>query len=108
MQLSLIRTKLFDLQPDQLVADQKQIPLPAPLAASESTAVRHGYMVKRSTARLTKYVVWQRSGVSQSMLSLVEQELQRPTMEIVLRIVDAVDADLPRLIKKAQGKVGKP
>lgn len=63
---------------------------------------------ERSRRKLTKYVVWQRSGVSQSMLSLVERGLRRPTMEIVLRIADAVGADLPALIKKARKKVGEP
>lgn len=62
---------------------------------------------ERSRQKLTKYAVWKRSGVSQSMLSLVERELRRPTLELALRMADGVNADLPALIKKAQKKVGK-
>jgi transcriptional regulator with XRE-family HTH domain len=58
---------------------------------------------ERERRKLSKYVISQRSGVSQSMLSLVERGLRNPTMELMLRIADGVGADLPTLIKKAQG-----
>lgn len=57
---------------------------------------------ERERRKLTKYVVAQRSGVSQSMLSLVERGLRNPTMELLLRIADGIGADLPVIIKKAQ------
>ncbi len=41
------------------------------------------------------------------MLSLVERNLRNPTMELMLRIADAIGADLPALIKKATLKVLK-
>ena len=57
---------------------------------------------ERESRKLSKYVVAQRSGVSQSMLSLVERGLRNPTMELLLRVADAIEVDLPSLIKKAQ------
>ena len=56
----------------------------------------------RKRRGLSNYAVSQRSGVSQSMLSLVEHRQRNPTMELVLRIADAIDVDLPGVIKKAQ------
>ena len=58
--------------------------------------IRHG---------LSKYAVSKRSGVSQSMLSLVERGLRNPTLELMLRIADATQADLPKIIKKAQATI---
>lgn len=57
---------------------------------------------ERERRKLSKYAVSQRSGVSQSMLSLVERGLRNPTMELMLRIADGIGADLPTLIKRAQ------
>jgi transcriptional regulator with XRE-family HTH domain len=62
---------------------------------------------ERERRKLSKYVVSQRSGVSQSMLSLVERGLRNPTMELMLRIADGIGTDLPRLVKKAQTTVSK-
>jgi hypothetical protein len=45
--------RVFYLQPDQFIADLQQMPPPAAPEVSESTVVRHGYKVKRSTAKLT-------------------------------------------------------
>ena len=63
---------------------------------------------ERELRKLSKYAVSQRSGVSQSMLSLVERGLRNPTMELVLRIADGIGADLPAIIKKARAKKRKP
>ena len=57
---------------------------------------------ERERRKLTKYAVAQRSGVSQSMLSLVERGLRNPTMELMLRIADGIGADLSLVIKQAQ------
>jgi transcriptional regulator with XRE-family HTH domain len=57
---------------------------------------------EREHRKLSKYVIWQRSGVSQTMLSRVERGLRNPTMELLLRIADGIGADLPAIIKKAQ------
>jgi transcriptional regulator with XRE-family HTH domain len=62
---------------------------------------------ERKRRKLSNYAVSRRSGVSQSMLSLVERGLRNPTMELVLRVADAVGADLPAIIKKARAKQRK-
>ena len=62
---------------------------------------------ERERRKLSKYVVSQRSGVSQSMLSLVERGLRNPTMELMLRIADGIGTDLPQLVKKAQTTISK-
>ena len=62
---------------------------------------------ERKRQKLSKYAVSQRSGVSQSMLSLVERGLRNPTLELMLRVADAIGVDLSLLIKKAQKKTAK-
>ena len=62
---------------------------------------------ERIRRKLSNYAVAQNSGVSESMLSLVEHELRNPTMELMLRIADGIGADLPALIKKATTTVLK-
>jgi transcriptional regulator with XRE-family HTH domain len=57
---------------------------------------------ERERQGLSKYEISRRSGVSQSMLSLVERGLRNPTMELLLRIADGIGVDLPKIIKKAQ------
>jgi transcriptional regulator with XRE-family HTH domain len=57
---------------------------------------------ERERRKLTKYAVAQRSGISESMLSLVERGLRNPTMELLLRMADGIGADLPAIIGKAQ------
>lgn len=57
---------------------------------------------ERERRKLSKYAVAQRSGVSQSMLSLVERGLRNPTLELLLRVADGIGVDLDTLIKKAR------
>jgi len=60
---------------------------------------------ERQRRNLSNYAVAQRSGVSESMLSLVQRGLRNPTMELLLRIADGVGADLPTLIRKATATI---
>ena len=62
---------------------------------------------ERERRKLSKYVVSKRSGVSQSMLSLVERGLRNPTMELMLRMADGIGVDLSSLVKKAQTTISK-
>lgn len=62
---------------------------------------------ERKRRKLSNYAVSQSSGVSESMLSLVERRLRNPTLELMLRIAEGIGADLPALIKKAQSTVLK-
>ena len=43
----------------------------------------------------------QKSGLSLSMISFVERELRKPTLETLLRIAAALDVDLGALIQRA-------
>lgn len=62
---------------------------------------------ERKQRGLSNYSIAQRSGVSQSMMSLVERGLRNPSMELMLRIADGIGADLPAIIKKAQVTVSR-
>ena len=46
----------------------------------------------------------QTSGLSQSMVSLVEREKRTPTLDTLLRLADALDVDLWKLIREATSK----
>ena len=62
---------------------------------------------ERKKRNLSNYAVSQKSGVSESMLSLVDRGLRNPSMELMLRIADGLEVDLPAIIKKAQATVSK-
>ncbi len=62
---------------------------------------------ERKLRKLSNYAVSQSSGVSESMLSLVDRGLRNPSMELVLRIADGIGVDLPDLIRKAQKSVAE-
>ena len=62
---------------------------------------------ERERQSLSKYAMAQRSGVSESMVGLVERGLRNPSLELILRLADGSGADLPALIKKAQSKIQK-
>jgi transcriptional regulator with XRE-family HTH domain len=59
---------------------------------------------ERTRRGLSKYVISKRSGVSQSMLSLVERGKRNPTLELVLRVADAIGVDLAKIIKRARAR----
>jgi transcriptional regulator with XRE-family HTH domain len=62
---------------------------------------------ERKQRNLSNYIVSQKSGVSESMLSLVDRGLRNPSMELMLKIADGVGIDLPTFIKKAQETVSR-
>lgn len=51
-----------------------------------------------------------RAGLSHTMISRVERELRKPTLDTVLRITEAMGIDLWPLIKKAEAvnPIAKP
>jgi transcriptional regulator with XRE-family HTH domain len=57
---------------------------------------------ERERRSLSKYSISKRSGVSQSMLSLVERGLRNPTLEVALRIADGIGVDLCSIIRTAR------
>jgi transcriptional regulator with XRE-family HTH domain len=62
---------------------------------------------ERKQRKISNYAVSQKSGVSESMLSLVDRGLRNPSMELMLRIADGIGANLPALITKAQATVSR-
>lgn len=42
-----------------------------------------------------------KAGLSQSMVSLLDRGLRNPTLEVLLRITNALDIDLSKLIRRA-------
>ncbi|HVU28491.1 MAG TPA: helix-turn-helix transcriptional regulator [Verrucomicrobiae bacterium] len=62
---------------------------------------------ERLRRKLSNYAIAQNSGVSESMLSLVERGLRNPTMELLLRIADGIGVDLADITKQAQATVLK-
>ena len=51
--------------------------------------------------------VAQRAGLSQQMVSYVEREIRRPTLETVLRITTALEVDLEQIIRQARQRLTK-
>ena len=43
----------------------------------------------------------ERAGLSQQMISYIERGLRKPTLDTLIRITDALEVDLPRLIQSA-------
>jgi len=62
---------------------------------------------ERKQRKVSNYAISQKSGVSESMLSLVDRGLRNPSMELMLKIADGIGADLPAFIKKAQATVSR-
>ncbi len=56
---------------------------------------------ERKRRGLSIYVVAQKSGLSQQMVSYVERELRSPSLETALRIALAMGADFPKMIRVA-------
>ncbi len=52
-------------------------------------------------------VVAQRSGLSHSIISLVERDLRNPTLDTLLRIAEAIEIDLGEIITQARKPASK-
>ena len=63
---------------------------------------------KRQALGLSMNAVAIRAGLSHTMISRVERELRKPTLDTVLRITGAMDIDFWPLIKKAEAAVCPP
>ena len=66
------------------------------------SAVIHLLREKREALGLSMNAVATRAGLSHTMISRVERELRKPTLDTVLRITEAMEVDLWPLIKKAE------
>jgi transcriptional regulator with XRE-family HTH domain len=57
---------------------------------------------KRVASGLSMNAIAKRARLSHSMISRVEHELRRPTLDTLLRITEAMEVDLWPLIKEAE------
>ena len=57
---------------------------------------------KRVASGLSMNAIAKRARLSHSMISRVEHELRRPTLDTLLRITEAMEIDLWPLIKEAE------
>ncbi len=59
---------------------------------------------KRISLGLSMNAIAKRAQISHSMVSRVEHELRKPTLDMLLRITGAMEIELWPLIKKAEKK----
>jgi transcriptional regulator with XRE-family HTH domain len=62
---------------------------------------------ERKKRGLSMTVVAQRSGLSQSIISLIERDLRNPTLDTLLRITDAIEIDLGEILTRARKEISK-
>jgi len=63
---------------------------------------------KREALGLSMNTVAKRAGLSHTMISRVERELRKPTLDTLLRITGAMGVDLWPLIKKSEAAQDTP
>jgi transcriptional regulator with XRE-family HTH domain len=57
---------------------------------------------ERKRQGISKYILEQRSGLSQQMIGYVERGLRRPSLETALRMADGLGINLALIILKAR------
>ena len=62
---------------------------------------------EREKRGLSMNVVAQRSGLSHSIVSLIERDLRNPTLDTLLRIAEAIEIDLGTILIRARKEVSK-
>ena len=62
---------------------------------------------EREQRGLSMNVVAQRSGLSHSIVSLIERDLRNPTLDTLLRMTDAIGVDLGEILTRARKEVFK-
>ncbi len=65
-------------------------------------SVAHFLREQREALGLSMNEVAARAGLSHTMISRVERELRKPTLDTLLRIAGAMEVDLWPIIKKAE------
>lgn len=78
-----------------------------PVRKAVITEVIRQLRIEREKKGLSMNVLAQRSGLSQSMISLVENNHRGPTLDTLLRIAEVLEVDLGRIISKSQSTVSK-
>jgi transcriptional regulator with XRE-family HTH domain len=62
---------------------------------------------EREKRGLSMNLVAQRSGLSHSIISLIERDLRNPTLDTLLRITEAIEIDLGEIIIRARKQLAK-
>jgi transcriptional regulator with XRE-family HTH domain len=62
---------------------------------------------EREKRGLSMNVVAQRSGLSHSIISLIERDLRNPTLDTLLRISEAIGIDLGEIITRARKQASR-
>jgi transcriptional regulator with XRE-family HTH domain len=77
-----------------------------PKSKPESVCSATVYLLKqkRIALGLSMNMVAKRARISHSMISRIEHELRRPTLDMLMRIANAMEVDLWPLIKEAEEK----
>jgi transcriptional regulator with XRE-family HTH domain len=60
---------------------------------------------EREKRGLSMNVVAQRSGLSHSIISLIEHDLRNPTLDTLLRIAEVLDVDLGELLTRSRKEI---
>lgn len=76
---------------------------PEAICSEVATLIRASRLEKG----LTTTEVARRAGLSQQMVSYVEKRARKPTLDTLLRISDAMDLDLPNLLRAAKKNARK-
>ena len=58
----------------------------------------------RESRGLSKTRLAEEAGISQGMITYVESEERNPSLDILLRLTEALEIELSELIKEAEGK----
>lgn len=68
------------------------------------TSVARLLRERRVALKLSMYAVAKRAHISHSTMTRIENERMKPTLDMLLRITDAMEIDLWSLIKEAERK----
>ena len=72
-----------------------------------SSEVAHLLKEERERRGISLNVLAQKSGLSRQTVSYVEQEVQNPMLDTLLRITTALEIDLEKIIVKARKRAKK-
>ena len=78
-----------------------------PLRDAISSQVAHLLREEREKHGLSLNVLAQKAGLSRQTVSYVEQEIQNPTLDTLLRITWALQVDLERIISRARKRAAR-
>ncbi|MDR3459664.1 MAG: helix-turn-helix transcriptional regulator [Verrucomicrobiae bacterium] len=71
---------------------------------SEVVCILHD---ERKRKKISMIRLAEKSGLSQSMISLVERDLRNPTLDTLLRMADALEIELSDVLVKAKHRVSE-